>query len=254
MRVLPACWKTLLRIENISLGDPYLWRAQHQCATFPHLRCCTLSASDGRWTSTEHKDTLASFLTRHPALESIRIQETPSFGSWPLTSALISLPALRRLRAPRNFPVSIANSRLTEFRLSFGNSGSVGATFSSLRSLTRIEVPFICGIDCLPHHCEKILDSVSTHIPHTRILQMEMFLITYTDPTLTEVFAFFVKCLARFSGLEIFFFVETDRPQISGVSDSDVEGLATRIWADIRSNRHCRFQTRVLGGRSTEPG
>lgn len=107
MRVLPACWKTLLRIENISLGDPYLWRAQHQCATFPHLRCCTLSASVSRWTSTEHKDTLASFLTRHPALESIRIKDTPSFGSWPSTSARISLPALWRLRAPHNFPVSI---------------------------------------------------------------------------------------------------------------------------------------------------
>jgi hypothetical protein len=39
-----------------------------------------------------------------------------------------------------------------------------------------------------------------------------------------EIFAFFVKYLARFSGLEIFSFVETDHPQISGVSDSDAEG------------------------------
>jgi hypothetical protein len=105
----------------------------------------------------------------------------------------ISLPALWHLRAPHNFPVSIANSRLAEVRLSFSNSESVGATFSSLRSLTRIEVPFICGIVCLPPHCDEILDSVSTHMPHTRTLQMEMFFITYTDPSLTVSFLLFCR-------------------------------------------------------------
>ncbi|KAF8155343.1 hypothetical protein K438DRAFT_1862636 [Mycena galopus ATCC 62051] len=201
------CCKILLKIENLSFEGHELHKMRQQLlsSTFPCLVGCTLSVVPGvPWTSAQ-QDTIASFLTRHTALKSIRIEKYPSEGylqseiqSWPSTSARIPLLNLQHLRAPPKLLFAIITTRLKEVRLTWEKFEPVEPTFTALRSLTRSEIPFICSIRCWHQHCEEIVESFSKHMPHTRTLQMSV--ATHQPP---DVFlACFTRCLSSFTALE----------------------------------------------------
>lgn len=150
-------------------------REQLLSATFAHLTCCILSPPlSGRWTSSQQEDTIASFLIRHPTLETLWIEGAFNFESWPSTSARISMPNLQRLRAPPLFLASIVGSQLEEVGLDWEIS-EPETTFAALKSLMGSDVPFVCCLDCWAHDCVEVVESLVKNMPHTRTLQLLVF-------------------------------------------------------------------------------
>ncbi|KAJ6566987.1 hypothetical protein B0H19DRAFT_716468 [Mycena capillaripes] len=104
--LLSDCLKILHKIEKLSINSRYLDQTRNtvQSCTFPHLLHCALSSGEGSWTSTESENTPASFLIRHPALESIWIQSChPESEYWPSSTSRIPLLNLKRICAPPDF-------------------------------------------------------------------------------------------------------------------------------------------------------
>lgn len=170
-RLLSDCSRTLLRIENLSINTPYLWKPREMLlsSTFSDLVRCTIS---GRWTFTKPDNTLASFLLRHPALKSIWIEDFRNFGPRPANSARIPLQHLERIRGPPTILPSII-AHLTEVKLEWRETDPVETTFATLKSLARSDGPFACCNFCGNRQCQKIVDSVSSNLPSIRTLELE---------------------------------------------------------------------------------
>ncbi|KAJ6566980.1 hypothetical protein B0H19DRAFT_1374329, partial [Mycena capillaripes] len=200
--LLSDCLKTLLKIESLSISGCFLdetWDAV-QASTFPCLVRCVLSCEYEVWTSTEKENTPASFLMRHPALESVWIQLSDGgLESW--SSTRIPLPNLKRICAPLRLFPSIIASNLQKVNLRWGKSEPIDPTFITLRSMTHSGVPFICTNECWSEQYMPIVDSLSRHIPHTRTLQIS---INYPLPNVDEIIARTIHYLPGFTCLAFF--------------------------------------------------
>ncbi|KAJ7684208.1 hypothetical protein DFH06DRAFT_1312652 [Mycena polygramma] len=199
-----SCVKTLARIENISINGNQLQEARHEVmyCTFPDLLRCVLSLRDRDWTSLQQEDTVASFLIRHPGLQSVEIIHSWAPDFWPSTSARIPLLNLERISAPSRFLPSIIARGLKEVRLEWLQEDPVEPVFSILGSMTRSNVPFVYSNFCWGDYCTEIVDSMSRNVPHAKTLYMYVYAL---DPMLREeTIAQFMKSLPRFTKLQSF--------------------------------------------------
>ncbi|KAJ6488025.1 hypothetical protein C8R45DRAFT_995277 [Mycena sanguinolenta] len=212
---LSNCVKMLLKIESLKISLPHIHvLSQHAgqllSGTFPSLSHCMLPAVG---ILSQPEAALASFLTRHPILKSLWIESSLA-GSRPSTSAPIPLPNLERLRAPAKILSSIIATQLKEVRLSWGRLEPVDATFAALKPLARSDVPFICSVSCWGYGYNGIVDSVSTHLPHTKTLHIEiMNLDLFSEPH--DMFASIPRLLSRFTNLAFLSFTNyTSAPHV----------------------------------------
>ncbi|KAJ7932833.1 hypothetical protein B0H13DRAFT_1954858 [Mycena leptocephala] len=163
---LSECSKRLLRIEELYIDSQYIWRTQSQLLsfTFPDLVHCTFSSY-----VKSPDPIITSFLTRHPALKSVRIPRSTGIEHWSSPSARIPLPNLQRVLGPCNFLPFITASGLKAVHLQWYDTDPE-QTFILLKGMTRNDVPFVCVNVCGNDQFMPIMDSVSRHIPHTRTL------------------------------------------------------------------------------------
>jgi hypothetical protein len=143
---------------------------------FPYLVKCSLRVEGPDWNSTDTKDTLASFLLRHPALECLEVR---SMDNFPSAVVRIPLPHLRYLRSQAGIVSSIVTQGLMEARLSWYTSAQettdVEGIIVALKSMTRRDIPFVsrnenCNRTCYP----QIVDSISRNMPHTKALSLRV--------------------------------------------------------------------------------
>ncbi|KAJ6502055.1 hypothetical protein C8R45DRAFT_607981 [Mycena sanguinolenta] len=192
---LSNCCKTLLHIESLLLLRFHGSDPQHQLlsGTFPSLVHWKIPAI---W---PEMAPITSFLVRHPALKSLWIETSLLDVSRPSTSNLIPMSNLQRLRSPARLLSCITDTQLTEVKLSFERPEPLEAIFATLNPLTRTDMPFVCSICSWHHVYEEIVDSLSTHLPHTRTLQIEIMQVDLNLPS--DMFSSIPNLLPRFTAL-----------------------------------------------------
>ncbi|KAJ6487928.1 hypothetical protein C8R45DRAFT_994919 [Mycena sanguinolenta] len=130
---LSTCFRMLLKLESTTLSLPHmqneLLQQAHQLlsGTFPYLTHCMLPTIG---VAPQSEAAVASFLIRHPALQSVWIERTLEDFQFS-TSASILMPNLERLRAPVDFVPFIIGTRLKEVKLNWGRLDRINPTFFS---------------------------------------------------------------------------------------------------------------------------
>ncbi|KAJ7490807.1 hypothetical protein FB451DRAFT_1361557, partial [Mycena latifolia] len=186
--------KSLLQLQCLSVNISLLEQEHLQellRSTFPHLVQCDLGTHIYHWTSTEREDSLASFLLRHPSLETLHIQDW-LYGQiqvWPSTSARIPLRHLQKLRCPVRIVPSIVSDTLKEARLDWYDAepNEVEAIFVALKSMARMDIPFICRNDSGDKFVFEIMNSLSRNIPHTKVLELKLLESSGNNGTSSEL-------------------------------------------------------------------
>ncbi|KAJ7490857.1 hypothetical protein FB451DRAFT_626723 [Mycena latifolia] len=245
-RLLADSSKSLLRVEILSI-DLMLLQDGHLrellACTFPHLVQCSLGTKERHWNSTEREDTLASFLTRHPALTKLRIQDWIVRESSPSVSPRIPLQHLKHLSCPIKFVPSIAASNLKEARL-YWDVDNIECTISALKSMTRPNEPFVCSNDVFaPIPFSDIVDSISKNIPHIKTLHLRLYQLHSLRGTLDNL----RTSLSRFTGLAYLSieYVLTIDSQFLGDTEAG-EQLIVQGFGDVCPTLEaCRFYSRA---------
>ncbi|KAJ6479987.1 hypothetical protein C8R47DRAFT_1136575, partial [Mycena vitilis] len=150
--------------------------------------------------SLNEENTVASFLTRHPALKSVEIMHFGGSGFWPSTSACIPLLNLERIRASPRPLLSIIARGLNEVRLEWFEKDPVELFLSILGPMTWREIPFVYSRFCWGDQCAEIADSMSRNVPHTKTTYMEVY--APDRPVREGIIAQLMKSLPRFTELE----------------------------------------------------
>ncbi|KAJ7467475.1 hypothetical protein FB451DRAFT_393759 [Mycena latifolia] len=219
--------KALLRLECLSidissLQTEHLRQLLH--STFPYLVHCSLGTHDcHHWSSQELDYTLVSFLLRHPALQTLHIQDWDRMEVWPSSSTRIPLLHLHQLQCPFRLVPSIFTGSLKNVGLDWFDipaPNEVEKTFGALKSMARTDIPFICSNTTAGPSSgvfmPEILNSLSRNIPHTRTLQLE-----YANDD-KVVIRCLMDCLPSFTGLA-FLSLECWFPAHSGAQDEDLQ-------------------------------
>ncbi|KAJ7687646.1 hypothetical protein B0H17DRAFT_1203536 [Mycena rosella] len=194
--------KALVRLEALSIssllltdtdtGNLFRW-------TFPHLVRCSLGAASRHWSDTEQQHTLASFLIRHPGLESLHIQLGPH--NLERSSAMVRIPLLQlqQLRCPSRIIPSIVAPGIKRVKIYWDDGGlnDVDTVFAALKAMIPSDVPFICSNDDYDENLSTVVDSLSRNLPPIRTLE----LCRYEFPPPNAVIDHFKNCLPRFTGL-----------------------------------------------------
>ncbi|KAJ7476744.1 hypothetical protein FB451DRAFT_1243879 [Mycena latifolia] len=238
--------KTLLRIEHLSIpifllsGEPV---QELLGSTFPHLLRCSLGTRTHRWSSTERKDTLASFLIRHPALETLHIQYWGGLEAWPSASGRIPLPHLERLRCPSKLIFCMETSGLKEASLYWEDNTDAVETILALKSMIRPDVPFVCSNSLYSHHdFAALVDVISKNLPQTTTLHLSLHRLESRDDKLNHL----RTCLPRFAGL-VFLWIEARIPWASEVSEDSEqdERITVQRFGNVCPTLHaCCFYER----------
>ncbi|KAJ6502072.1 hypothetical protein C8R45DRAFT_1190313 [Mycena sanguinolenta] len=188
---------------------------------------------------------ITSFLVRHPALKSLWIKTSllDRYECRPSTpTTLIPMWNLQRLRAPATLLSYITDTQLTEVQLSFERPQPLEAIFATLSPLTRTDMNFVCSIRSWHHVYDEIVDSLSTHLPHTRTLQIE---IMQVDPNLpSDMFTSIPNLLPRFTALAFLLFCNYTSPPF--VFHGDEPEAQIRLFADACPTlQACGFDERA---------
>ncbi|KAJ7687273.1 hypothetical protein B0H17DRAFT_1332511 [Mycena rosella] len=131
--------KTFVRLEALSINFLLLTDTDIEtllCWTFPHLVRCSLGTASRHWSDTEQQHTLASFLIRHPRLESLHIQAFPYALERSSVSVRIPLLRLQQLRCPSRIIPSIVSPRIKRVQIYWnGGVDDVDTIFVALKAM-----------------------------------------------------------------------------------------------------------------------
>ncbi|KAJ7490842.1 hypothetical protein FB451DRAFT_626516 [Mycena latifolia] len=242
--LLISALKLMSRLESLSislhvLSQPY--RLTLLQLSFPRLLACTITPPyfDDDPTGTSDVDWIASFLALHPTLTRVHVATINELAASP--PVRISLLNLQHYEGPAGLIPALALCGLREAQIAWtavaiANSTNIDNIIRALNLLTAPEIPFYSAHEYYnPDRCKPILTSISTHMPHTRTLQMRSFAdCNFLDE---DTIGHIADCLPRFTRL-IYLAMECGRqffPAEWEVRFQDEDRITVEAWADACS-------------------
>ncbi|KAJ7434850.1 hypothetical protein FB451DRAFT_281580 [Mycena latifolia] len=230
--------KLMPKIEFLSICRFVLKRPYHLellKLSFPFLLACDVgppSLLDDH-TGTRGADLIVSFLALHPTLTRIRVPSSNRVIASP--SVRVFLPNLQDYNGPAGLIPALVVRGLKRAKLMWHTGETSGTDIHNiiraLNLLSTPEIPFFSSHEYCDDCCMPIVTAVSTHMPHTRALQM-WSMVEFDKILDEETIRHITNCLPHFTGLTYLAIEWCIGIFRTPSADEDADRMAVEAWGD----------------------